>query len=58
LPVLVFRIQLRDTLPAKKRIFLAGRCGEKLRRFRVLLDRFVGVILFLLEKGVARDALG
>src|SRR6266850_2969901 len=58
LPVPVFGIQLRNALPAKKRIFLAGASGEKLRRSGVLLDRFVGVILFLLQEGVARDALG
>jgi hypothetical protein len=58
LPVLVFRIQLRDALPAKERIFLASRRREKFRRFGVLLDRFVGMILSLLQEGVARDALG
>ena len=57
LPRGIFRIQLRDAFQAEQRVFFARFAVEKLRRLGVLLDGFVGVILFLLQKSVARDAL-
>src|SRR5439155_1621471 len=43
---------------AKQRVFLAARRREQLRGSGVLLDGFVGMILFLLQEGVSSDALG
>ena len=57
LPQRIFRIELRDALQAKQRIFFPRLLAEKLRRLAVLLNSLIGVILFLLQKGVARNAL-
>ena len=58
LPRKILRIELGDPLPAKQRVFLAARRREQLRGLGVLLDGFVGMILFLLQEGVSSDALG
>src|ERR1700674_3232832 len=57
LPHGIFRIELRDAFQAKKRIFFPRGVREQFRSLRILLDCFVSVVLFLLEKSVSSDAL-
>ena len=56
LPRRIFRIKLRDAFQAKQRVFIPRRSGKHFRCLGVLLDSFLGVILFLLQERVPRDA--
>jgi hypothetical protein len=54
----VFRIELRGAFKTKQRVFLAPCLREQVRRFGILLHGFIVLVLFLLQKGVAGNALG
>src|SRR5260370_24809738 len=55
LPRQIFRIELRKPLPAEQRVFVTVRRRKQLRRLAVLLNRFVRMILSLLQEGVSSD---
>src|SRR5712671_7958143 len=54
----IFRIELRGAFKAKERVFLASCLGEQVRRLGILLHSFIVLVLLLLQKGVASNALG
>ena len=56
LPAEIFRIELRDALAAKQRVFVTSQAREKFRGLAVLIDGFFRMILFLLQECVPRDA--
>ena len=58
LPRQVVGFELRDSLPAKKRVLVAPRRYEKLPGLVVLFDCLIRAILALQQEGVARNTLG
>src|SRR5260370_21791932 len=57
LPRKIFRIELCNPLPAKKRVLFAVRRLKYFHVLFILLDGFVVMILFLLQEGASREAL-
>ena len=56
LPRRILRVKLRDAFQAKQCVFIPRHSGKHFRGLGVLLDSFLGMIQFLLQERVPRDA--